>query len=87
MAQEKQEKEKIGYEEALKRLREIVAEVKKKDLSLEKSLDLLDEGVQLAAICVEKIDHTRWQGERWESAETEAESETEIEPGTENPLS
>jgi exodeoxyribonuclease VII small subunit len=71
------EKESIDYEEALRRLREIVEEVKKKELSLEKSLDLLDEGVQLAAICVERIDHTRWQEEGIVGVETEDGSEKE----------
>ncbi len=72
-----EEKESVDYEEALRRLREIVEEVKKKELSLEKSLDLLDEGVQLAAICVEKIDHTRWQEEGIAGVETEDGAEEE----------
>ncbi|MBN2248373.1 MAG: exodeoxyribonuclease VII small subunit [Coriobacteriia bacterium] len=40
------------------RLEEIVTEVRKKDTSLEKSLDLLEEGVRLANICTELVDHT-----------------------------
>lgn len=72
-----EEKESVDYEEALRRLREIVEEVKKKELSLEKSLDLLDEGVQLAAICVEKIDHTRWQEEGMAGVEAEDGAEEE----------
>lgn len=42
------------------RLEEIVAQVRKKDTSLEKSLDLLEEGVRLANQCTELIDHVDW---------------------------
>jgi exodeoxyribonuclease VII small subunit len=42
------------------RLDEIVAQVRKKDTSLEKSLDLLEEGVRLANACTELIDHQDW---------------------------
>ncbi|MBN1192298.1 MAG: exodeoxyribonuclease VII small subunit [Coriobacteriia bacterium] len=50
--------EKYTYEQARIRLEEIAAEVRKKDTSLEKSLDLLEEGVRLANICTELVDHT-----------------------------
>lgn len=46
------------FEQARIRLEEIAAEVRKKDTSLEKSLDLLEEGVRLANICTELVDHT-----------------------------
>jgi hypothetical protein len=36
--------------------------VRKKDTSLEKSLDLLEEGVRLANACTELIDHQDWVG-------------------------
>lgn len=49
--------EKYTFETARLRLEEIVAEVRKKDTSLEKSLDLLEEGVRLANICTELVDH------------------------------
>lgn len=45
------------------RLEEIAAEVRKKDTSLEKSLDLLEEGVRLANICTELVDHTDMSAE------------------------
>lgn len=48
--------EKHTFETARVRLEEIVAEVRKKDVSLEKSLDLLEEGVRLANICTELVD-------------------------------
>lgn len=43
------------------RLEDIVAQVRKKDVSLEKSLDLLEEGVRLANRCTELIDHADWE--------------------------
>ncbi len=42
------------------RLDDIVTQVRKKDTSLEKSLDLLEEGVRLANQCTELIDHADW---------------------------
>lgn len=42
------------------RLEDIVTQVRKKDTSLEKSLDLLEEGVRLANQCTELIDHADW---------------------------
>jgi len=50
--------EKYTFGTARVRLEEIAAEVRKKDTSLEKSLDLLEEGVRLANICTELVDHT-----------------------------
>jgi len=50
--------EKYTFETARVRLEEIAAEVRKKDTSLEKSLDLLEEGVRLANTCTELVDHT-----------------------------
>jgi len=50
--------EKYTFDTARIRLDEIAAEVRKKDTSLEKSLDLLEEGVRLANVCTELVDHT-----------------------------
>jgi exodeoxyribonuclease VII small subunit len=50
--------EKFTFEQARIRLEEIAAEARKKDTSLERSLDLLEEGVRLANICTELVDHT-----------------------------
>lgn len=44
------------YSEAKARLDEIVAEVRRKDVSLEKSLDLLEEAGRLASHCTDLID-------------------------------
>lgn len=49
-----------SFTAAKTRLEEIVTQVRKKDTSLEKSLDLLEEGVRLANVCTELIDQTDW---------------------------
>jgi len=59
------------FDQARARLEEIVTQVRKKDVSLEKSLDLLEEGVRLANVCTELSDHTEW---RRVVAETEGEA-------------
>jgi exodeoxyribonuclease VII small subunit len=51
----------LSFNEALSRLETIVQEVKQKDISLDRSLDLLEEGVRLANICTEKTDHSYWR--------------------------
>lgn len=49
-------KEDIKFEEAIKRLEEIVEEMEGKDLQLEKSIKLFQEGMELAAFCNSKLD-------------------------------
>ncbi len=53
--------EQYNFAKARARLEEIVSQVRKKDISLEQSLDLLEEGVRLANICTELSDHTEWR--------------------------
>lgn len=48
-------KEYKTYEAAKKRLTEIAAKLEEKDISLEKSIELYEEGAKLAAICYEKL--------------------------------
>ncbi len=52
--------EKLNYDQALNRLEEIAELVRKKEISLEDSLDLLEESVKLATICNQQIDYTAW---------------------------
>ena len=52
--------ERYTFGQARTRLEEIVVQVRKKDCSLEKSLDLLEEGVRLANTCTELSDHAEW---------------------------
>jgi exodeoxyribonuclease VII small subunit len=71
------------FDQARARLEEIAKQAK--DASLDKSLDLLEEGVRLANVCTERIDHTRWRDEVDEGEETETVEEAEgIEPPAES---
>lgn len=54
------ERDQLTFAVVRARLDEILAQVRKKDLSLEASLDLLDEGVLLANQCTELIDRADW---------------------------
>lgn len=49
-------REDMKFEEAIKRLEEIVEEMEGKDLQLEKSIKLFQEGMELAAFCNGKLD-------------------------------
>lgn len=53
--------ERGSFEATRTRLDEILVAVRKKDTSLEQSLELLEEGVRLANICNELIDQTSWR--------------------------
>jgi len=53
--------ERYTFTQARERLEQIVVQVRKKDVSLEESLELLEEGVKLANICTEQSDHTEWR--------------------------
>ncbi len=53
--------DKYTFEQARVRLEEIVTQVRRKDVSLEASIELLEEGVRLANTCTELSDHTEWQ--------------------------
>lgn len=61
--------EEATFESALGRLEEILTEVRKKETDLDRSLQLLEEGVALANVCTEKIDHTRIFGPEAEPQE------------------
>jgi exodeoxyribonuclease VII small subunit len=75
--------ESYSFSTARTRLDAIVTQVRKKDTSLEKSLDLLEEGVRLANACTELIDHADWVAaeatppEAVETAEAEADAVTD----------
>jgi exodeoxyribonuclease VII small subunit len=63
------------YDQAKERLDRIVSDVRDADISLEASLDLLDEGVELANRCTELIDVASWSTPSEESAEDEGEND------------
>lgn len=47
--------EKLTYEQAVKRLEEIVAKLEKNDAPLDESIRLFEEGTGLAGFCSEKL--------------------------------
>ena len=49
-------KQQIQFEEAFKRLETIVAQLESGEVSLENSLELFEEGIQLAETCRTKLD-------------------------------
>lgn len=51
----------LSYSAAKERLDEMVVEIRRKDISLEKSLDLLEEAVALVNRCNEMIDQADWE--------------------------
>jgi exodeoxyribonuclease VII small subunit len=53
--------ERATFEATRARLDDILLQVRKKDTSLEQSLELLEEGVRLANRCNELIDQTSWR--------------------------
>jgi len=63
------------FTQARARLEDIVGQVRKKDMSLESSLDLLEEGVRLASACTEQIDQSEW---RAVAEEVEAEATLDV---------
>lgn len=69
--------EQFSYSQAKTRLDEIVLEVRKKDISLEKSLELLEEGVALANKCTELIDEADWNAAKQGEAEVDGDETTD----------
>lgn len=65
----------IKFEDALKRLEEIVDTLEKGELSLEKSLKIFEEGVRLSRLCGKMLDKAEKKVEmlvRSESGELES---------------
>lgn len=50
------EKERPSFEEALKRLEDIVNQLEDESISLEKSIDLYEEGIKLSKMCTETLE-------------------------------
>lgn len=49
-------KERPSFEQALKRLEEIVSELEDESISLEKSIELYEEGIKLSKLCTETLE-------------------------------
>lgn len=57
MARKKTEAEApIQFEEAMKRMEEVVRRLEAGDIPLEEALELYQEGVQLSRVCAQKLD-------------------------------
>ncbi|MEX0895202.1 MAG: exodeoxyribonuclease VII small subunit [Balneolaceae bacterium] len=52
----KKKKEQPGFEEALKKLEAIVEKLEDPDVSLEESIELYEEGVELSRYCSESLE-------------------------------
>jgi len=75
------------FETTKSRLEDIVVQVRRKDVSLEQSLDMLEEAVRLVNQCNDLIDQTSWRAPVDESAETTvAGSDAESAPGEAEPV-
>jgi len=75
------------YGRLRERLEEIAAQIKSKDVPLEKSLDLYEEALRIGGQCAEMIDRTDFSPEELESLSSEtspdaAESDVVVEPET-----
>lgn len=64
-----------SFSEVRARLDEIVTEVRKKDLSLEKSLDLYEEAIKLGNRAAELVDKPEFSAEELERAASEEEDQ------------
>ncbi len=51
--------DKISFEENMNRLKEIVSQLEKGDIPLEKSVELYGEGVRLSAVCRKQLDNAK----------------------------
>lgn len=73
----------LKFEQALKRLEEIVEELEKGDLSLDDSLKRYEEGIKLSRFCAKKLEETERKVEILAKNEK---GEFEKTPYEENPL-
>ncbi|MBI5166874.1 MAG: exodeoxyribonuclease VII small subunit [candidate division NC10 bacterium] len=51
--------EELSFEEALKRLEELVAKLEAGDLSLEQALEAFEEGVRLSRLCSQRLNEAQ----------------------------
>ncbi|MDR1952159.1 MAG: exodeoxyribonuclease VII small subunit [Elusimicrobiota bacterium] len=52
-------KKQMNFEESLKKLEKIVAEMENADPDLDKSLSLFNQGIELVEFCSEKLNETK----------------------------
>lgn len=51
--------ENMTYEQAIKRLEEIVSVLEKNEISLDDALELFEEGTKLSAFCSDKLNNAK----------------------------
>ncbi|MCS7230963.1 MAG: exodeoxyribonuclease VII small subunit [Elusimicrobiota bacterium] len=56
---EKNKKEKYTFEEALKRLEEIVSKLETSEVPLEETINLFEEGMELVKFCNQKLEEVK----------------------------
>lgn len=54
----------IGFEEALRKLEEIIEELEKGELSLDETISKFEEGIKLCKLCKEKIEKAEMKIEK-----------------------
>ncbi|MBR0466670.1 MAG: exodeoxyribonuclease VII small subunit [Clostridia bacterium] len=67
-------KENLNFEEALLKLEDIVKQLESGDVSLEKSIELFEEGITLSKICSKKLNTAKQKIVSLEEAESEEEA-------------
>ncbi len=65
------EVEKMSFDQAFKRLEEVVLELENQDLALEKNLDLYSLGVELCSKCRRELDNAKLRVEYMKSPKAE----------------
>lgn len=68
------------FEDGLKRLEQIVDELEKGDLPLEKSIELFEEGKKLSDFCKKKLDEAQFKVDMLMKGETGEAKEVPFEP-------
>ncbi|MEX0845240.1 MAG: exodeoxyribonuclease VII small subunit, partial [Balneolaceae bacterium] len=63
-------KERLSFEEALKQLESIVAQLENEDITLEDSVKLYEEGVKLSKFCAEILEQAELRIEQVNEANT-----------------
>ncbi len=71
------EKERPSFEEALTRLEEIVSELEDESISLEKSIKLYEEGIELSKICSQTLEEAELRIEKVASEQNAEENSNE----------
>ncbi|MBO6584740.1 MAG: exodeoxyribonuclease VII small subunit [Gracilimonas sp.] len=65
------EKERLSFEEALKKLESIVEQLEDEEITLEDSVKLYEEGVQLSKFCTEILEQAELRIEQVNEANTQ----------------